>query len=230
MFLLIGIKITTAVKVNGFWGWNNMKNRLLKYLPWLTLVFLSFIISSCIPSLFQFENLPAYFSPNLPPIDTDADALIKKYGWDENYVTRWPNGIVEVFDMTGYPHIQEILNIWNEVIGGPTSFYLSLNPLSPIIITVDYSLNLFQNCGYAEVYIGNDSMIYGATIFILPDVNLCPTYATLLHEFGHVVGFGGHTNDGCVMDPINLGNTHLSESVLSMVHRLYQLPIGSYLP
>jgi predicted Zn-dependent protease len=73
-------------------------------------------------------------------------------------------------------------------------------------------------------------MIYGATIFIFPDENLCPVYATLLHEFGHVVGFGGHTSDGCVMDPINLGNTHLSESVHAMVHRLYQLPIGSYLP
>jgi hypothetical protein len=216
--------------VNGCLGRNEMKKRLIKYLPWLILFFLSFIITSCIPSLFQFENPPTYISPNLPPIDIHADSLVKKYGWDENLVTRWPNGIVEVFDMTGYPHLQEVLNKWNEVIGGPTSFYLSLNPLSPIIITVDYSLNLFQNCGYTEVYIGNNSMIYGATIFIFPDENLCPVYATLLHEFGHVVGFGGHTSDGCVMDPINLGNTHLSESVLAMVHRLYQLPIGSYLP
>ena len=207
-----------------------MKNQYKTYLPWLGLVFLSFIISSCTPSLFQFENPPTHISPTLPPVDTYADSLVKKYSWDENFVTRWPNGIVEVFDMTGYPHLQEILDQWNEVIGGLTSFCLSLNPFSPIIITVDYSLNLFQNCGYTEVYIRNNSMISGATIFIYPDENICPTYATLLHEFGHVVGSGGHTIDGCVMDPVNHGKTHLSETVLTMVHRLYQLPIGSYLP
>ena len=207
-----------------------MKKRFIKYFLWLGLVFLSLFISSCLPSFFQTENPPTSITPSFPPFDTYADSLVKKYGWDKNYVTRWPNGIVEVFDMTGYPHLQEILDKYNDMIGGPTSFQLSFNPFSPIIVTVDYSLNLYQNCGYTEVYIGNNSMIYGATIFIFPDENLCPVYATLLYEFGHVVGFGEHTNDGCVMDPINLGNTHFSEPVLTMVHRLYQLPIGSYLP
>ncbi|NLJ48261.1 MAG: hypothetical protein GX428_01540 [Candidatus Atribacteria bacterium] len=35
-------------------------------------------------------------------------------------------------------------------------------------------------------------------------------------------------NDGCVMDPINLGTDQFIELVYIIVHRLYQLPIRSY--
>jgi len=87
-----------------------------------------------------------------------------------------------------------------------------------------------KSCGYTEVYIGENSTIYGAVISILPDENICPTYSTILHEFGHVVGFGKHTNDGCAMDPYNIGNTSLSDTVRTMVNRLYQIPVGCYLP
>jgi len=69
-----------------------------------------------------------------------------------------------------------------------------------------------------------------SSVKIFPFNFLCSLSSTFLHEFGHVVGFGGHANDGSVMDPYNVGNVGINETIQTMLPRLYELPVGTYIP
>ena len=52
--------------------------------------------------------------------------LIKKYGWVEgDYVRRWPDGIVYVYNGTTYKGLPNIIKKINQIIGGKTVFQLS---------------------------------------------------------------------------------------------------------
>ena len=52
--------------------------------------------------------------------------LIKKYGWGEgDYVERWPDGIVYVYNGTTYKGLPKIIKKINQIIGGKTVFQLS---------------------------------------------------------------------------------------------------------
>jgi hypothetical protein len=52
--------------------------------------------------------------------------LIKKHGWGEgDYVKRWPDGIVYVYNGTTYKGLPKIINKINQIIGGKTVFQLS---------------------------------------------------------------------------------------------------------
>jgi hypothetical protein len=54
--------------------------------------------------------------------------LIKKYGWGEgDYVERWPNGIVYVYNGTTYKGLPKIIKKINQIIGDKTVFQLSDN-------------------------------------------------------------------------------------------------------
>jgi hypothetical protein len=51
--------------------------------------------------------------------------LIKKYGWGEDHVERWPDGIVYVYNGTTYKGLPKIIKKINQIIGGKTVFQLS---------------------------------------------------------------------------------------------------------
>ena len=52
--------------------------------------------------------------------------LIKKYGWGEgDYVERWPDGIIYVYNGTTYKGLPNIIKKINPIIGGKTVFQLS---------------------------------------------------------------------------------------------------------
>jgi len=52
--------------------------------------------------------------------------LVKKYGWMEgNYVKRWPDGVVYVYNGTNYKGLPSIIKKINQTIGGKTVFQLS---------------------------------------------------------------------------------------------------------
>ena len=52
--------------------------------------------------------------------------LIKKYGWVEgDYVRRWPDGIIYVYNGTTYKGLPNIIKKINPIIGGKTIFQLS---------------------------------------------------------------------------------------------------------
>lgn len=51
--------------------------------------------------------------------------LIKKYGWGEDYVERWPDGLIYVYNGTTYKGLPNIIKKINQIIGGKTVFQLS---------------------------------------------------------------------------------------------------------
>jgi len=53
--------------------------------------------------------------------------LIKKYGWGGDYVVRWPDGIVYVYNGTTYKGLPKIIKKINQIIGNKTVFQLSDN-------------------------------------------------------------------------------------------------------
>jgi hypothetical protein len=161
--------------------------------------------------------------------------LISQYSYGKNNVVRWKNGVIKVKDSTNYPgiNVQDVLNQWNSIIGGTTTFQLSTDSTSPITIFYDAASITSQGngvWGYATVWWSNYQLIK-AEIRVLPEGNwygypIKPKYELYLHEFGHVAGFAGHTIDGSVMDAIANGSTTISSTTRTVINGLYSLPIG----
>ena len=174
-----------------------------------------------------------------PPSQPTADDLVKTYNIDPipnsnpetmGKTMRWPNGTVAVYDETGFAGLQSALSAWNAVIGGPVVFALSSDPSSPITITLDSTLasSVCGNASYGiRVGTGGDNAIYQCIVRINPACGLVtPIYA---HEMGHCIGFFAHTQDGGLMDA-NTGNGQITTEDTTMIHHLYELPVGTYIP
>lgn len=135
-------------------------------------------------------------TPTTPTLTPEEEkALIREYGLGGDYVVRWPDGDIGVYDATGNTTIratiQRALNEWNAVIksgGGKTRFYLSNDPNSPVKIFYDPNLEI---CASSTI----DGDGYEITSFELrvstndawcgfPDTY----YAMLLNSFGHMIG------------------------------------------
>ena len=162
--------------------------------------------------------------------------LLVTYGWGKNSVVRWKNGTVYVYDATGgngTVDVASLLNAWNDITGGVTTFRLSSNPQSPVKIYYDaQKVTAFGPGTWGVTFVWwSNYEIVKAEVAILPcgtyygGMNLCPKLELYLHELGHVVGFGGHTNDGGVMDPVPRSTT-ITETVREMLSALYSLPVG----
>ena len=170
-----------------------------------------------------------------PQATVPVDLLVT-YGWGKNNVVRWKNGTVYVYDATGgngTVDVVSLLNVWNNVIGGATTFRLSSNPQSPVKIYYDVQkVTAFGPGTWGVTFVWwSNYEIVKAEVAILPcgtyygGMNLCPKPELYLHELGHVVGFGGHTNDGGVMDPVPRSTT-ITATVREMLSALYSLPVG----
>ena len=66
--------------------------------------------------------------------------LIREWGYGGDYVVRWPDGYVDVYDATNYSQMQGILNQWNAAIGGPVILRLSSNPNCPVKVIFDSNI------------------------------------------------------------------------------------------
>ena len=177
-------------------------------------------------------------TPTPTPTSTPSNInyqLISQYGYGKNNVVRWKDGIIKVKDSTNYPgiNVQDVLNQWNSVIGGTTTFQLSTDSTSPITIFYDAASITSQGngvWGYTTVWWSNYQLTK-AEVRILPEGTwygypIKPKYELYLHELGHVVGFAGHTNDGSVMNATANGSTTISETTRAVINGLYSLPIG----
>ncbi|HHT10592.1 MAG TPA: hypothetical protein GX009_09795 [Candidatus Atribacteria bacterium] len=146
-------------------------------------------LSSC--SVYYFG-----FPPNTQNASPEILEYVKKHFYNCGQITRWNDGYIDVYDETNYKRIPDVLQVWNEVIGGSTIFQLSENPNSPVHILnqngVFYegeevcALTIDQNCinGWnreTKVIINsNPNLLYNK-------------FNVYLHEFGHVIGFDNHT-------------------------------------
>jgi hypothetical protein len=133
-----------------------------------------------------------WVAEEFPPLTYEEKELIQKYGWGNNRVIRWPDGYVEVYDATNFSRMQEVLDRWNEVIGGKVIFYLSNNPQSPVKLTYNPELREENLCYHIDTHWSN-YQLYAAEIKINPDASSCGypqnSYALYLHSFSGIAGF-----------------------------------------
>lgn len=163
------------------------------------------------------------------PLLTEREKeLIRKYGWGNNRVIRWPDGYVEVYDTTHYSRMQEVLNQWNEVLDGKVIFYLSNNPQSPVKVTYNPELREQNLCFHLDTH-WKDYQLYAAEIKINPDASFCGypknSYALYLHSFSGVAGFD--VWKGEVVEKKDWQNFNpIPEIMESMIKALYKVPPG----
>jgi len=75
---------------------------------------------------------------------TDSEkSLIKKFGYGENYVKRWPDGIVYVYNGTTYKGLPKIIKTINQIIGNKTIFQLSNDKKTSKVVFESYVSNKY---------------------------------------------------------------------------------------
>ncbi len=75
---------------------------------------------------------------------TDSEkSLIKKFGYGGDYVKRWPDGIVYVYNGTRYKGLPGIIKQINEIIGDKTSFQLSKDKETSNVVFESYASNKY---------------------------------------------------------------------------------------
>ena len=92
-----------------------MKKKLVSSLVFILAVFLMVNYSYCVLS----------GNTSSDELTDSEKSLIKKFGYGENYVKRWPDGIVYVYNGTIYKGLPRIIKIINQIIGNKTIFQLS---------------------------------------------------------------------------------------------------------
>lgn len=167
-----------------------------------------------------------WVAEEFPQLTYEEKELIQKYGWGDNRVIRWPDGYVEVYDATNFSRMQEVLDRWNEVIGGKVIFYLSNNPQSPVKLTYNPELREENLCYHIDTHWSN-YQLYAAEIKINPDASSCGfpqnSYALYLHSFSGIAGFD--VWEGTTIGQKDWQNFNLiSEIMQTMIRALYKLP------
>ena len=157
--------------------------------------------------------------------------LIREWGFGGDYVVRWPDGYVDVYDETNYSQMQEIINEWNSAIDGPVSLRLSSNPNSPVKVYYDQSLDQEGICGNWDIEWGEDYALSMINVRINPNGSSCgypnTSYALYLFMFKNVAGFAGWTTKVPYEEWTNF--TTINDTMKKMVHALYKVPPGYYL-
>ena len=75
---------------------------------------------------------------------TDSEkSLIKKFGYGKNYVKRWPDGIVYVYNGTTYKGLPKIIKTINQIIGDKTIFQLSKDKKISKVVFESYASNKY---------------------------------------------------------------------------------------
>lgn len=172
----------------------------------------------------------------IPPISENLELtpeeieLIREYGYDSKYTIRWPDGYVDVYDTTGFGQMQEVLNQWNAVIGGPVVFRLSSNPNSQVKV---YYKSIFGGCGNWDIKWNEDYTLSTIDVQISNNAFFCgypsSKYSLYLFMFKGVAGFKGWTTKGFVPYEEWTNFTTINNTMKKMVKALYKVPPGYYL-
>jgi len=174
------------------------------------------------------KSVQLWVLEKFPLLTEQEKELIRKYGWSNNRVICWPDGYVEVYDATNYNRMQEVLDQWNEVIGGKVIFYLSNNLQSPVKVTYNPELSQENLCYHLDTH-WRSYQLYAAEIKINPDSSFCGyprnSYALYLHSFSGVAGFDVWKGETVVQKDWQDFNL-ISEIMQTMIKALYKLPSG----
>jgi len=196
--------------------------------PWilleLAIISIVAILSSCSICFFTFPD-------NTEPISKDVLDYVKAHFYYCGYTTRWNDGFIEVYDATQYKQMQEVLNVWNEVIGGSTVFRLSENPNSPIQICNQNGV-FHEGKEVCALTIDSHSEDVGhhkAKVLINTNPTLSYNkYNIYLHEFGHVIGFVGHSNGDNDVMGYSSPNCDIPEIMTAAIRFVYQTQFDYY--
>jgi len=159
--------------------------------------------------------------------------LIREWGYGGDYVVRWPDGYVDVYDATNYSQMQGILNQWNAAIGGPVILRLSSNPNCPVKVIFDSNIGQEGYCWTVNNQEGDDYTFSEVMIKINYDESFCgypnTTYTAYLCAFNAVAGFNYWVEvSPTPFDDWNNFNT-IPDIIKTMVHALYKVSPGYYL-
>lgn len=165
-------------------------------------------------------------------LTSEEKELIRKWGYGGDYVVRWPDGYVDVYDETNYYRMQEVIDEWNNVIDGSVYFRLSNSPNSQVRI---YYKSIPNNyCGNRIVNWDEDYAFSAVDLQIEGDPSDCgypsTKYSLYLFMFKNVVGFKGWTTKGEDVPFDEWTNfTEINNTMEKMVYALYKVPPGYYL-
>lgn len=162
------------------------------------------------------------FPPGIPDLTLEEITLLTEHSYGENCVIRWPIGsIIEVYDETNFSQLIYFLNEWNKALEGNVVLTTTNNSSEAKVRIVKNDLQ-GSLVGYANVWWSNYE-IYKGLVEIDPDerINNLPTY---LHEFGHILGFHNHFEEGIMAQGSNL--TYIDQKTKDYFSILYSIPTG----
>jgi len=110
-----------------------MKKKLFYSLIFILVVFLMVNYSYCVLS----------GNASSDELTDSEKSLIKKFGYGENYVKRWPDGIVYVYNGTIYKGLPRIIKTINQIIGNKTIFQLSNDKEISKVVFESYASNKY---------------------------------------------------------------------------------------
>lgn len=162
---------------------------------------------------------------------TEEVALIKKWGYGGDYVVRWPDGYVDVYDETNFLGLQRILDKWNSAIGGKVIFRISDNPESPVKIIyggeedADYCGKIdfweFKKYSFVEFIIKiKEKHSHPACLY-----NADQLY---LYLFNGVAGFNAWLEGVSEFEDWSIFD-EIPEETIKMIRALYKVSPGYYL-
>jgi len=164
---------------------------------------------------------PPGISPGIPDLTLEEITLLTEHSYGENCVARWPIGsIIEVYDETNFSQLTYVLNEWNRALEGNVILVTTNNSSEAEVKIIFNNLQGFS--GYATVG-WNNYEIYTGLVEIDPDrgIENLPIY---LHEFGHILGFHNHLEEGVMAQ--GSGLIYVDQKVKDYFSILYSLPTG----
>jgi len=188
-----------------------MKKKLVYSLVFILVVFLMVNYSYCV--------LIGNTSSN--ELTDSEKALIKKFGWREDYVLRWPDGIVYVYNGTTYKGLPKLIKQINQIIGGKTVFQLNNDEEMSKVIFKSYA-----SIKYAwESHYDSDGHGLKKWVFSIGNEYLHGSHSKklFLAIFIQVAGFNYRA------DPKKYGEWwefSIDKNVEKMLKALYKVPPG----
>lgn len=154
---------------------------------------------------------------------TDSEkSLVKKFGYGGDYVMRWPDGYIDVYNGTVYKGMKQLIDKFNLLTGGKVIFRLSENEKESQII--------FQS--YANVkYAGNYKFYWDGRKFKKCEVQINNKYTRkerlFLFMFTQVAGYNLKADiDKYGKEGIGWTKFQIDKKIEKMLKALYKLSPG----